>query len=120
MRSRGSAPPGVSSSDPAAAARLLAIGPVQVTKAVSGAGTDVLALPAGGWRSAPGALPQQWEARLRRCLGCSRVCLWSVSLSADVTDNDWRGTGGCGAPYHTAPRRERVMIEWKCKRWGSS
>ena len=36
--------------DPAAAARLLAIGPVQVTTAASGAGTVVAALPAGGWR----------------------------------------------------------------------
>ena len=47
--------------DPAAAARLLASGPVQAMTAVSGAGTDVLAPPAGGWRSAPDALPQQWD-----------------------------------------------------------
>ena len=59
--SGGLHPQGVSSGDPAAAARLLAIGPVQVTTAVSGAGTVVLALPAGGWRSAPDALPQQWD-----------------------------------------------------------
>ena len=34
--------------------------------AVSGAGTDVLALPAGGWRSAPGALPTLFG--LQTCL----------------------------------------------------